>query len=400
MTVEPQPRTARPRRPGPTAVTALSWAGALAYPVLLYFAVRNEPELTGTRLLPSLLLAVLPFPLLRRRPLPALALMLAGSFIALLTADRQPLPWPAPGSPQTAQFGYLQALLTDIAVACIAAGRQRRTATAAAVMTFAVQVAAVFHQRAGSELLVSHLLLLTLVLVLAWMTGSMVRERRDHAETVRTQTAAQAVMAERLRIARELHDMVAHSIGIIAIQAGTGRRVVDTQPDEARKALAVIETTSRDTLAGLRRMLGALRRADPEGVPLTTAPGLGDLERLAEITGDGGVRVDLDRRGEHRELPAEVELSAFRIVQEAVTNVVRHAGTDRCRVVVDYREDELLVEITDDGRGAAAAAAGSGYGLTGMRERAVLLHGRFTAGPRPDGGFRVTAALPVPAARS
>ncbi|MEW1550765.1 sensor histidine kinase [Streptomyces tsukubensis] len=400
MTAEPQPRTARPRRPGPAAVTALSWAGALAYPVLLYLAVRNEPELTGTRLLPPLLLAALPFPLLRRQPLPALALMLAGSFTALLTADRPPPPpWPAPGSPLTAQFGYLQALLTDIAVACVAAGRPRRTAAAAAVMTFAVQAAAVLHQRAGSELLLSHLLLLTLVLALAWMTGSMVRERREHAETVRTQTAAQAVMAERLRIARELHDMVAHSIGIIAIQAGTGRRVVDTQPDEARKALAVIETTSRDTLAGLRRMLGALRRADPEGVPLSTAPGLGDLERLAEITGDGGVRVDLDRRGEHRELPAEVELSAFRIVQEAVTNVVRHAGTDRCRVLVDYRDDELLVEITDDGRGATGGA-GSGYGLTGMRERAVLLHGRFTAGPRPDGGFRVTAALPVPAARS
>ncbi|QDY77652.1 sensor histidine kinase [Streptomyces qinzhouensis] len=399
MTAPTPPRPGRDRRPAPTAVTALSWAGALAYPVLLYLAVRDEPELTGTRLLPPLLLAVLPFPLLRRQPLPALALMLAGSFTALVTADRQPLPWMAPGAPRTEQFGYLQALLTDIAVGCVAAARPRRTATAAAALTFTVQVAAVVHQRAGSEVLLSHLLLLALVLALAWMSGHLVRERRDHAETVRTQTAAQAVMAERLRIARELHDMVAHSIGIIAIQAGTGRRVIHTQPDEARQALAVIETTSRDTLAGLRRMLGALRRADPEGVPLTAAPGLGELERLAETTRDGGVRVDLDRLGERRDLPAEVELSAFRIVQEAITNVVRHAGTDRCRVVVDYREDELVVEITDDGRGAAAATAGTGYGLTGMRERAVLLHGRFTAGPRPGGGFRVTAALPVPAAR-
>ncbi|MGV9316126.1 sensor histidine kinase [Streptomyces sp. NPDC003691] len=410
---DPTDPRGRPGPPGPAAATVLSWAGALAYPVLLLFAVRGEPELTGTRLLPPLLLAVLPYPLLRRNPLAALALMLAGSYAALLTADRnQPL-WAAPGTVAAGQFGYLQALLADTAVALIAARRSHRTAAAAAALAFGVQLAGLARLRTGSEVLLANSVFLGLVVVLAWTAGRLVRQRHDHAETVRAGAAERAVMAERLRIARELHDMVAHSIGIIAIQAGTGRRVIDTQPEEARNSLAVIETTSRDTLAGLRRMLGALRRAGPEGVPLTTAPGLGDLERLAGTARDGGVRVDLDRRGEYRDLPADVELSAYRIVQEAITNVVRHAGTDRCRVVLDYRADELVVEITDDGRGTAGTGpahgsgtgtgtsygSGSGYGLTGMRERAVLLDGRFIAGPRPGGGFRVTAALPVPAAR-
>ena len=207
-------------------------------------------------------------------------------------------------------------------------------------------------------------------------------------------------MAERLRIARELHDIVAHSIGVIAIQAGAGRRVFDARPAQARDALAAIEATSRETLSGLRRMVTGLRLADPDPAPgqapLGPAPGLADIERLAATTLDAGVRVDVDWHGSREPLPADIDLSAFRIVQEAVTNVVRHAGTDRCLVCIGQHDGQLSIEVTDGGRGSGGAA-GTGYGITGMRERAALLGGDFSAGPRPGGGFRVAARLPVPA---
>ena len=191
-------------------------------------------------------------------------------------------------------------------------------------------------------------------------------------------------MAERLRIARELHDIVAHSIGIIAIQAGSGRRVFDARPDEARDAMATIEATSRETLSGLRRMVTGLRRAEPEPgpgqAPLGPAPGLADIERLAATTLDAGVQVDVDWHGSREPLPADIDASAFRIIQEAMP------------------DGQLSIEVTDSGHGGTAA--GTGYGITGMRERAALLGGDFSAGPRPGGGFRVTARLPLPAPAS
>ncbi len=379
----------------PAAAQTLAWCGALAYPILLYLAVLYEHEPTGMRLLLPTALSVLALPLLRRRPLPTLALMLAGSFAATVLAASKlasAFPFMAPG--HAWQIGCLQALVTDVAIGWIAATRRRRTALVAAAFALTVQIAAAGHYRSGQDAPLSAIAFLVLMLALAWMTGYLVQERREHAETVRAQTAVQAVTAERLRIARELHDMVAHSISIIAIQAGTGRRVIGTQPAEARNTLAAIETTSRDTLAGLRRMLGALRATEPEEAPLAPAPSLADVDRLVATTKDSGVRADVERRGERRPLPADVELSAFRIIQEAITNVVRHAGTHECRVVIDYQENELTIEITDHGHGPTPA--GTGYGITGMRERVALLHGQFTAGPRPEGGFRVAARLPVP----
>ncbi|MCM2393253.1 sensor histidine kinase [Streptomyces albipurpureus] len=390
------PRATRPWRIPPAAARALAWCGAIAYPILLYVAVLNEHEPTGVRLFPPTVLAVLTLPLLRRRPLPTLTLILAGSFATtLMAASKLAAVYPFGGSGPAWQIGYLQALVTDLAVGWIAATQRRRTALVAAVSALAVQIAAVGYYRTGSDDFVSGVVLLALLLALAWMTGYLVQERRAHAETVRAQAAVQAVTAERLRIARELHDTVAHSMGVIAIQAGTGRRVIDAQPGEARNALAVIESTSRDTLAGLRRMLGTLRQAEPDGAPQAPAPVLADVDRLVATIEDGGVRVAVEWLGVRRPLPADVELSAYRIVQEGITNVVRHAGTDECQVIIDYQEDQLSIEITDEGLGPGAA--GTGYGITGMRERATLLHGQFTAGPRPEGGFRVAARLPVTA---
>jgi signal transduction histidine kinase len=242
----------------------------------------------------------------------------------------------------------------------------------------------------------------SLITIIAWLIGNSIRQAQARAELVRAQAAAQTALAERLRIARELHDIVAHSIGIIAIQAGAGRRVFDARPADARDALAAIEAASRQTLSGLRRMMTGLRRAETEFGPgqasLGPTPGLADIEQLAAMTLDAGVQVDVDWRGSREPIPADIELSAFRIIQESVTNVVRHAGTGQCQVVIDQQEGQLSIEVTDGGRGGEAA--GTGYGITGMRERATLLGGDFSAGPRQDGGFRVAARLPLPAPAS
>jgi signal transduction histidine kinase len=360
--------------------------------------------------------AVLAIVLLRRRPLAALALLLAGSLTVAVApgswSARNHTMWDAP------VLLVVPVLLAGAAVAFIAATRPRRVSAAAAAAALGVQVggwatspawarhfALVWTSPAGSGFFpdaflgTSPELAVALITIVAWLIGHSIRQAHVHSEALRAQADAQAATAERLRIARDLHDMVAHSVGIIAIQAGMGRRVIDSQPAEARDALAAIEATSRETLAGLRSTVGALRQAGPrtdaDTDPLET-PGLADLARLVARTRDTGVRVDVRWHGHRRPLPAEVDTSAFRIIQEAVANVVRHAGTGHCHVSIDHRGEELSIEVTDDGRGTAVA--GTGYGIAGMRERAALLHGELTAGPRPQGGFRVTARLPLPAA--
>ncbi|MDG6110011.1 sensor histidine kinase [Dactylosporangium aurantiacum] len=379
---------ASPTRPPASLVwTVLAWCGAAAYPVVLLTLV---PVYRGT-LLPMLAL-LLPTGLLRRYPLPVLALMLAGSWLVTVTT-------PVWG------VAYSQVLAVDVALAVTAAAWSRRVSLAAAALVVAVQVAAVGFYATGDQLYRSTVAIVALTGVAAWAIGNSTRQRREHAAEMTAQATERAVAAERLHIARELHDMVAHSVGIIAIQAGMGARVIDSRPDEARLALRTIEATSRETLAGLRLTLVSLRRPAGGAGPDTTgdvpprhpAPGLADLDRLVASTVDAGVRVELSRCGEQRLLPPEVELSAYRIVQEALTNVVRHAGAARCRVTVDYGERELSVEVADDGPGHGDAAAAPGFGLAGLRERAAILGGELSAGPRPGGGFRVFARLPTTA---
>ena len=356
-------------------------------------------------------LAVLAIVLLRRRPLTALALLLAGSLTAAVT----PHSWSAGSQtvvldPEVLLLVPVLFLLAGAAVSFIAAIRPRQFSIPAAAAALGVQVGGwaavsggsfVEVPRQGPASLLGSLpeLAGVLITIIAWLIGNSIRQAHVHAQALRAQADAQAGTAERLRIARDLHDMVAHSVAIIAIQAGMGRRVIDSQPAEARDALAAIEATSRETLAGLRRTVGALRRAGPPAEadpdPLE-APGLADLARLVARTQGAGVRVDVRWHGRPRPLPTEVDTSAFRIIQESVANVVRHAGTGHCRVSIDHGDEELSIEVTDDGRGTAAA--GTGYGIAGMRERAALLHGELTAGPRPEGGFGVTARVPLPAA--
>ncbi|MFC6021133.1 sensor histidine kinase [Plantactinospora solaniradicis] len=339
-------------------------------------------------LLPAIVMA-LPAGMLRRSPLTTLALMLVGSagLTAAITLD-------TPG--YLGDLRYLQLFAIDLVVGFIAASRPRRISVVVAVLTLCAQIAIGYTHPVNDDPIFQPEIP-TLAMVAAWMIGNSVRARRQYAEALRAQATVQAVTAERLRIARELHDMVAHSIGIIAIQAGVGSRVMDTQPAEARNALRAIEATSRDTLAGLRRVLGGLRPGQQDTEPgtasLNPTPGLADVDQLAAATSAAGVRVEVRWQGDRRPVPADIELSAYRVIQEAVTNVVRHAGTARCRVSVEYRAEELHIEVTDDGHGAQTP--GAGHGITGMRERVGLLHGEFSAGSRPEGGFRVWATLPV-----
>lgn len=361
----------------------MAWAGAAAFPVLLYATVLNLGE-TRTPLqvlLPAVVIA-LPAGLLRRQPLPALALILAGSFAATASLG-------------TAAVGYSQVLVSVIAVSAVTVVSSRRVSLVALVATIGVQVAAVPYYTTSSDRFLLSAVFAVLAVFVGWTTGDSLRQRRVYAEALRSQAAVQAATAERLRIAREVHDMIAHSIGVVAIQAGVGSRVIDTQPAEARKAFDVIEATSRQTLAELRQVLGRLREPASDATPRHPASGLADLPHIAAAAEDAGVRVAILRQGEAQPLPAHIDLSAFRIVQEALTNVLRHANAHECRVTIDRRSTELTIEVVDDGRGAATSP--SGYGMRGMRERAELLNGEFDAGPRPGGGFRVTARLPVPA---
>jgi signal transduction histidine kinase len=346
------------------------------------------PVLGGTLLVSALLL--------RRRPLVALAVMLGGS--AGFLAQRQP---------QISAALIVLACATALEICYIAATRNRKVSLAGLVIAVAGLLIPLLVLPSDVQLRSGRVgptvplvtLVVPLVLIIAWLIGHSIRQAHTQAELVRDQAADQAALAERLRIARELHDSVAHSIGIIAIQAGSGRRVFDAHPAQARDALAAIEATSRETLSGLRQMVTGLRRDEAEPgqgqAPLGPAPGLADLDRLAAITLDAGVRVDVDWQGSREPLPADIDLPAFRIIQEAVINVVRHAGVSQCQVSIARRDGQLSIEVTDSGRGGEIA--GTGYGITGMRERAALLGGEFSAGPQPGGGFRVTARLPLPA---
>jgi signal transduction histidine kinase len=398
-------------RPVPPGVgMAVSWCAVTAY--VISAVVLEEgglPVLTTRRphLVPPDMTAV-PWPLLatagvvalsavllRRWPWPALALLLVGAIAAAM------MPEP--------QLSFLQLALqppaffliapAGVAVGFIAATRPRPVSAGAAVIALGVQACyAGGAMPTGFSPRISPVLAVAVATVIAWLIGQSIRQNRLHAQTLRTQAEAEAVTAERLRLARELHDMIAHSIGVIAIQAGAGSEVIDTQPAEARNVLIAIEVTSRQALAELRRTLGAPGAVGPgpdlARSPLGPAPGLADIAQLAATAMGAGVRVDVRWRGQRRPLPADIDQSAFRIIQEAVTNVIRHARTGHCQVTIDQHQDQVAIEVTDHGRGGAGN--GTGYGIAGMRERAGLLGGQLSAGPRPEGGFTVAARLPLP----
>ncbi|SED72630.1 sensor histidine kinase [Ruania alba] len=221
-------------------------------------------------------------------------------------------------------------------------------------------------------------------------------ERAARLEVERDQQAQIATQAERARIAREMHDIVAHSLSVVIAQADGGRYAAAHDPQAATHALTTISETGRAALADMRKILGVLR-SDTGGERLTPQPETSDLETLVEQVRDTGLAVSLVRMGTARTLPPGAGLTVYRIVQESLTNILKHAGPDaHATVLVQWNPAHLLLQIDDDGRGAAAPSDGAGHGLLGMRERAAMLGGTLTTGPRQGGGFRVRAEIPVP----
>ena len=220
------------------------------------------------------------------------------------------------------------------------------------------------------------------------------RERRAQiAERERDLIAREAVVEERARIARELHDVIAHHVSMIVLQAGAERRVLDGANASTRDVLETVEQTGRSALTEMRRLLGMLRGDETE--PLAPQPGLIDVPVLVEQLREAGLPVELEVEGDHRELPVGIELSAYRIVQEALTNALKHARDARTLVRVCYGRDSLELEIVDDGAPAAEPVERGGHGLVGMRERVALYGGSMEAGSRPTGGFAVRVLLPT-----
>ncbi|MGW4958930.1 sensor histidine kinase [Nonomuraea sp. NPDC004186] len=232
-----------------------------------------------------------------------------------------------------------------------------------------------------------------LVVGAGWSLGTAARTRRVSAAREAKMQAEKAVVDERLRIARELHDVVAHSLSMITVKAGVAAKVLDKHPEEGREALRAIEQIGRGSLVEMRQLLGALRSSGsaPESTPL---PGLADLPSLAQRAAEAGVQVKLSVSGT---VPDSMGLSVYRIVQEAITNVVRHAAPARCRAGVSVVDGLLKISVVDDGPGQRVLPGKEGgHGLAGMRERAMMYGGTFEAGPLPGGGFGVHASWEIP----
>jgi signal transduction histidine kinase len=238
------------------------------------------------------------------------------------------------------------------------------------------------------------------LVVLPWAVGVVTRVRREAVRRVYHTEARQAVYEQRLRIGQEVHDAVGHRLAVINMRAGIALHVLTRRPEQAAEALEAIRAASKDALDELRTTL-ALFRWPPDGEPARRPPpGLPDLTVLVATVRDAGVPVELVVCGAEPTVPASVGLAAYRIVQESLTNVLRHAGPARATVAVDYGHDAVVLDVTDDGRGQPGAdlhpdGRRGRHGITGMRERAAAVGGALTAGPRPEGGFRVHARLPI-----
>jgi signal transduction histidine kinase len=286
-------------------------------------------------------------------------------------------PWPDPHL----QYGVL------IAVYTVSAHTARSTARWAGVVTAVAMGAVLLVDPEGTDVLDWAFNFLSVGT--AWLLGDNMRTSRAASN----EQAQRAVAEERVRLARELHDVTAHHVSVIAIQAEAGQALLPTDPGRAAEVLERIADSSREALGDLRRLLGVLR-SDGEPGERAPQPGLAALPDLVANIEQAGVPVDLRVEGVAPRLDATVDLSAYRIVQEALTNVVRHAGPAHATVTVRYEGHEVGLEVADDGVGPYGNGAG-GLGLAGMRERVALLGGQFDAGPRPGGGFAVRARIPT-----
>ena len=365
----------------------------LAVVIELQFILGNQPgrEADGVNLIGGLFLTI-PLIWRRRAPLAMISVFLATGLVNE-AVDGSLFSFPVEGSHEIPPF----ATLATGVVTIYSFGRYAddRNAPIGLVLGLAGLWGIVF---VSGQVDFGSFFFSGALAVIPWLIGRNIRSRSLRlatAEREQKQRTRLAVGDERTRIARELHDVVAHSVGIIVIQAEGARRVFDRDPERAREALDTIEQTARTALTDMRSSLGVLR--DESGGALREPqPGLGDLEGLLEQAREGGLEVELEVEGERRPLPRGIDLSAYRIVQEALTNTIKHAGPVQSRITLRYGERELDIVVADDGPGPSENGAGMrpGLGLIGMRERASSHGGEVEAGSGPEGGFVVRASLP------
>jgi signal transduction histidine kinase len=313
----------------------------------------------------------------RRRPLVALAAVVAVALASRAVVE----------SRDTPLFPFLAVL-----VACFSTGvySSARTTVAAVVLAAAVYAVGAL----GGDQPVVDVAFVALMLAGAGALGRVLAERRERLRLLAAETRArEAVLDERARIARELHDVVAHSMSMIVLQVGAVRRLLAPEQERERDVLLGVEAGGRQALAEMRRLVGIQRRAEA-GAPLAPQPSLARVDELVETVRRAGLDVELRVEGPVGPLPPGLDLSAYRIVQEALTNTMKHAGPAHATVLVRYGERALELDVADDGRGAANGD-GAGQGLIGMRERVALFGGEVTAAARAEGGWRVHARLPV-----
>lgn len=356
-------------------------------------AVRNTSRASTWLAVPAVALVVLPLLGRRRYPFgaPAAVWLVAAS---ASFADGRLIPTTA------------TAVATGLAAAFLL-GRLRDASQARVGLAITVGAAAIVVHNDPTHTAGDYTFI-PLLFAIGWIAGFALRERAEeaeraelratHAESERESSARVAVAEERARIARELHDIVAHSVSVMVLQVGAVRHKLVDAAQEDRDALADVERTGRTALAEMRRLLGAMRR-DDERVALAPRPGLGDLRTLLEQIGRAGLPVRLHVDGEPRPLPEALDLSAYRIVQEGLTNTLKHSGASRADVIVRYGHGELRLEVRDDGAGTAVND-GLGHGLVGVRERVNVYGGEMTADTTSDGGFVLSACLPLSDYRS
>jgi len=337
-------------------------------------------------------LAVIAFttPLLARRRFPFKApLAMYVAFGAVSFVDGRLVP---------SDFVALPAALAGLVVIGMYPDRSRAVAGLVIVQGIAVVVGHNDPRQKGGDYL-----WLAIVFAVAWTVGFGIggkfrevdeaKERAERAEREREERARRAVADERARIARELHDVIGHSVSVMTVQSSAVRRLLEPDQEKERAALLVVERTGREALAEMRRMVGVLRR--PEEAPaLAPQPSLEQLERLVEQARDAGLPVELRIEGAPKQLPTGVDLTAYRLVQEGLTNAIKHARAQRAEVVVRYSDGHVELTVSDDGPGGGDGDKG-GHGLVGMRERVSVYGGELEAGPRPEGGYRLRARLPV-----
>jgi len=278
--------------------------------------------------------------------------------------------------------------------------RERRLAIAGIVLAIGVEALVAYRDPLKNlSAFIATCIVFGLIWTVAFALGRKFEEadeakkRAAQAEREREERARAAVTEERARIARELHDVVGHSVSVMTVQASAVRRLLRPEQEREREALLIVERTGREALAEMRRMVGVLRRPE-EGPALAPQPSLEHVGRLVEQAREAGLSVELRVEGDPQPLPAGVDLTAYRLVQEGLTNAIKHARAERAQVVVCYGNGDLEVTVSDDGRGAGSGDGG-GHGLVGMRERVAVFGGELEAGPRVEGGYRLRAKLPV-----